>query len=352
MPLTPFLRCDGLPVPIGAERLDKITVVAAAKGRGKSHWMKIVLTRFAERGVGGVVFDVNAEYGGLPGAHVLRWGENFFPRLGQAGAGMLLGVIRDLYPASPGSPTESVLETRARVLFAGQRQVGAEVTVGWLRQQGWSGGGDLVERAIQSRLRQIDAMNLFWREDAPHDAYSDLWALHEETTRGCPLVFDLSHLLSRQQATLVKAVIRHIEAVCRRERETGRGAYPVAVFEEAHEYLNERAIEGIVGRVRHLGLSEFFVTLNPAGIPPMVLRAADNIVTLGLSHADDIKALSRTTLLDQESLESLASRIPTHHALLVGNLTGGYPVLAVVDDLPADVPRSGETRSTWDRFSN
>lgn len=351
VPLDPFLRVGHVPFPVGGHELDKITIVAAAKGRGKSHWMKVVTERFARKGVGCIVFDINGEYTGLPAAHVLRWGENFVPRLAQTGPGLLLSVIRSLCPPQPGSPTESLLESRLKTLFRANRDQGdVDLTITWLRGQSWGGAGDLVQRAIDSRLRQIEDAGLFWTSSAPRDAYTDLWVLHEETVKGRPLVFDLSLLESRMQATLVNALIRHIEAICERETRSGRGAYPVCVFEEAHEFLSASAVEKIVGRCRHLGLSQFYISLNPSGIPPFVLRACDNLILLGLTNAEDIRALARTTSLDAESLESLAVRVPAHHALLVGNLTGGYPVLAAVDDLPAGVPRSGVTRSVWDRF--
>ncbi len=351
VPLAPFLHAGDIPIPLGGEGLDKIAVLAAAKGRGKSHVMKLIVDRFAQRGVGCTVFDINGEYTRIPGAHALRWGDNFLPRLGQTGPGLLLSVIRSLCPPPPGSPTESLLESRLKTLFRAHRERReGELTLPWLRAQSWGGAGELVERAVDSRLRQIEDTGLFWTEAAPKDAYTDLRALHEETVAGRPLVFDMSRLEARMQSTLVTALIRHIEATCEREEQSGRGAYPVCVFEEAHEYLSPTAVERIVGRCRHLGLSQFYVSLNPSGIPPFVLRACDNLILLGLTNAEDIKALARTTGLDGDSLESMAVRVPAHHALLVGNVTGGFPILTAVDDLPADVPRSGITRSVWDRF--
>jgi len=42
--------------------------------------------------------------------------------------------------------------------------------------------------------------------------------------------------------------------------------------------------------------------------------------------------------------------MPERHALIIGNVTDRYPLIVKVGPLPADVPPTGRTRSTWDRF--
>ena len=73
---------------------------------------------------------------------------------------------------------------------------------------------------------------------------------------------------------------------------------------------------------------------------------------LSLTHKDDIRNVSKSSFTDEATIESFATRMPERHALIVGNVTDRYPLVVRVDDLPAGVPRSGRTRSTWDRFSS
>ncbi len=69
-------------------------------------------------------------------------------------------------------------------------------------------------------------------------------------------------------------------------------------------------------------------------------------------HKDDIRNVSKSSFTDEATIESFATRMPERHALIVGNVTDRYPLVVKVEDLPEGVPRSGRTRSTWDRFND
>ena len=61
-----------------------------AKGQGKSHGAKQIALSLAQKAYRYVIFDVNSEYGSLPGAQVLRWGQNYLPALSELGSGFLI----------------------------------------------------------------------------------------------------------------------------------------------------------------------------------------------------------------------------------------------------------------------
>lgn len=97
-------------------------------------------------------------------------------------------------------------------------------------------------------------------------------------------------------------------------------------------------------------MASIFVTNTPQNLPESVFRQLDNLFLLGLTHRDDIRSVSRNSFTDEATIESFATRMPERHALIVGNATDRYPLVVEVDDLPEGVPRTGRTRSTWDRF--
>jgi hypothetical protein len=53
---------------------------------------------------------------------------------------------------------------------------------------------------------------------------------------------------------------------------------------------------------------------------------------------------------DEDTIQSFATRMPYGHALVMGNVTERYPLIVNVDPLPEDMPPTGRTKSTWDRF--
>ena len=51
---------------------------------------------------------------------------------------------------------------------------------------------------------------------------------------------------------------------------------------------------------------------------------------------------------DEETLQALATGLGPTEAMVVGNLTGGFPLLVKIDPLPEGFPATGQTRSFWD----
>lgn len=353
-PIRSFTRFDGTPVEFDGPRLNMVNVVTGVKGSGKSHTAKHLVIALSERHVPCIIFDINGEYIGLPNAQVLRWGDNFLPDLADFGYDMLRMLIRALYPLQPNSPSESVFETRVSNIFNERQQYSNDrgeqftIDIPYLRRQAW-GGGDFVVRAIDHRLELVERMRLFWSTTEEVQA-TRLLDIYDGACDGRPIVFDMRNLGTNLQKALVASMNRSIESICNLETNSETFRYPFVFFEEAHFYIDDATILNIITRGRHIGIASFFVTNTPQKLPDTVFRQLDNLFLLGLTHKEDIKNVSKNSFTDEDTIQSFATRMPQHYSLIVGNITDRYPLVLEIDPLPEEMPLTGQTRSTWDRF--
>jgi len=357
LPLPSFARFNSSPIQIDGPRLNMVNVIAGVKGSGKSHLAKHLVNGLSSSNVPCIVYDINGEYLQMPNAIVLRWGQDFLPNLADVGYDMLKTMVNTLYPLNPSSASEAVFESRLPNIFNSRKQrceqqgVAFTIDIAFLRQQNW-GGGDYVESAIDHRLEMIDGLNLFHSNSAPPNCCTSLQSVYDSMCSGSPLVFDMRELSSNLQQSLVRSMNRSIENICENETGTNGKRYPFVFFEEAHFYISDSAIINIITRGRHIGMASVFVTNTPHRLPDTVFRQLDNLFLLALTHKDDIRNVSKNSFTDEDTIESFATRMPVHHALIMGNVTDRYPLVVHVDDLADDIPRSGETKSTWDRLIN
>ena len=356
-PLQSFAEFDGTAISFGGPRLNMVSVVTGVKGSGKSHLAKHLVLALEASGVPCVIFDINGEYVQLPNAQVLHWGQSFLPRLSDVGYEMLETLIRTLYPFTPSSPSESLFESRLPNIFNTRHQYCTNrnepftIDIPFLRRQTW-GGGDYVENAIAHRLEMIDRMGLFWSASSANDAnQSSLTDLYGNACNGQPIVFDMRKLSSSLKQALVRSVNKSLEQICDNETQAQSNRYPFVFFEEAHFYISEANIVNLITRGRHIGIGSVFVTNTPKELPDTVFRQLDNLFLLSLTHKDDIRNVSKNSFTDEATIESFATRMPERHALIIGNVTDRYPLVVKVGPLPDNVPTSGRTRSTWDRFA-
>jgi hypothetical protein len=59
--------------------------------------------------------------------------------------------------------------------------------------------------------------------------------------------------------------------------------------------------------------------------------------------------VAKSALSDEDTLQSLAVGLRMTEALIVGRLTGGFPLVVEISALPDGFPATGFTRSYWDR---
>lgn len=355
-PIHSFATFAGTPFQIDGPRMNMVNVVTGIKGSGKSHLAKHLVLALSDRQVPCIIFDINGEYVLLPDAQVVRWGDNFLPRLAETGHEMLETMIRNLCPLPPASSSESAFESRLPNVFTSRRQFCQrnnqpfEIDIAYLIQQTWN-NNELAQGAIISRLETIDRMNLFWSSRTQNTGQLNLLQLYENACQGHQIVFDMRGLNQNLQQALVRSVNKSLEDICNTETTSNSNRYPFVFFEEAHFYVSESTIVNIITRGRHIGMGSVFVTNTPQKLPDTVFRQLDNLFLLSLTHKDDIRNVSKSSFTDEATIESFATRMPERHALIVGNVTDRYPLVVRIEPLPSNVPTSGRTRSTWDRFA-
>lgn len=340
---------ESVPFVVDARMFDKINVIAGNKGAGKSHTAKKIALGLAALRAPVLVFDPNREYVALPGAEVAAIGAGFSLSLGEVGFACLMSVIDAVFPM-----TETA---RANLDYYGPRFVQEQMqqrgfaSIEYLIRKadaGGFGGGDLVARAIAERLEKVRGMRLFADRPTRQSLMGSLQTMGEH---GGILVLDLAALKPRVQKGVAAGINRILERFCEDERAAGTRRFPFCLFEEAHLYVDDDDIMNIVTRMRHLGMTAFFVTNRPDRLPDAVISLVDNLVMLNLGSKGDVRAVAKSALADSETLEAFAVTLPPHYALVTGAVTRRFPVVVHIGALPAGTIPTGVTQSFWDRVA-
>jgi hypothetical protein len=197
-----------------------------------------------------------------------------------------------------------------------------------------------VSAAIRSRLEAARNTGVF--AEQPGEATS-LQTEYDKILNGGALVIDISSLTNLSRQGFVQAIIDIMREICERELQRGTGRFPFVFFEEAHLYISHNTIGYIVTRSRHLGITCFFVTNMISGLDETVLRQVDNLFLLYLPFDDDVRHISKSAMVDQETMGSFVKRLRRHHALILGDVTRQYPVIIKVKELKG-IHTAGETQ--------
>jgi uncharacterized protein len=350
----------GEPFFIEGHYLEKVNVITGVKGAGKSYLSKVVLLELINAGAPCVVFDLNKEYIHLPkhdadphtgevrtrGIIHLKAGENLKLGVRQFGLSPLVTMLTRF-----GLPDVSAMyfENRmARLLQEAwhmERQgrtppfIGIQHLIDMAEELEFS-QNEGVSAAIRSRLEAARNTGVF--AEQPGEATS-LQAEYDKIRNGGALVIDISSLTNLSRQGFVQAIIDIIREICERELQRGTGRFPFVFFEEAHLYISHNTIGYIVTRSRHLGITCFFVTNMISGLDETVLRQVDNLFLLYLPFDDDVRHISKSAMVDQETMGSFVKRLRRHHALILGDVTRQYPVIIKVKELKG-IHTAGETQ--------
>jgi DNA helicase HerA-like ATPase len=350
----------GEPFFIEGHYLEKVNVITGVKGAGKSYLSKVVLLELINAGAPCVVFDLNKEYIHLPKHDVdphtgevrsrgiihLKAGENLKLGVRQFGLSPLVTMLTRF-----GLPDVSAMyfENRmARLLQEAwhmERQgrtppfIGIQHLIDMAEELEFS-QNEGVSAAIRSRLEAARNTGVF--AEQPGDATS-LQAEYDKIRNGGALVIDISSLTNLSRQGFVQAIIDIIREICEREVQRGTGRFPFVFFEEAHLYISHNTIGYIVTRSRHLGITCFFVTNMISGLDETVLRQVDNLFLLYLPFDDDVRHISKSAMVDQETMGSFVKRLRRHHALILGDVTRQYPVIVKIKELKG-IHTAGETQ--------
>lgn len=350
----------GEPFFIEGHYLEKVNVITGVKGAGKSYLSKVVLLELINAGAPCIIFDLNKEYIHLPkhdidpqtgdvrqrGIIHLKAGENLKLGIRQFGLNPLVTMLTKF-----GLPEVSAMyfENRmARLLqeaWQMERQgrtppfIGIKHLIDMAEELEFS-QNEGVSAAIRSRLEAARNTGLF--ADFASDATS-LQAEYDKIRYGGALVIDISGLTNLSRQGFVQAIIDIIREICELELQRGTGRFPFVFFEEAHLYISHNTIGYIVTRSRHLGITCFFVTNMVGGLDETVLRQVDNLFLLYLPFDDDVRHISKSAMVDQETMGSFVKRLRRHHALILGDVTRQYPVIIKIKELKG-IHTAGETQ--------
>ncbi len=350
----------GQPFSIEGHYLEKVNVVTGVKGSGKSHLSKVLLLELINAGAPCVVFDLNREYIHLPkhdmdpisgavhakGILHLKAGDNLKLGVRQFGLSPLVTMLTKF-----GLPDVSAMhfENRlSRLLEEAKHHEQQGRTAPFIGIQHLLDMADdlefspneVVSAAIRSRLEAARNTGLF--ANYADEAIS-LQAQYDKIRQGGALVIDISSLTNLSRQGFVQAIIDILREICDREIRRGTGRFPFVFFEEAHLYISRNTIGYIVTRSRHLGLTCFFVTNMVGGLDETVLRQVANLFLLNLPFDDDVRHISKSAIVDQETMASFAKRLRRHHVLILGDVTQQYPVIIKVKELTG-IRTAGETQ--------
>ena len=352
-PLRLGTTLSGQEFSIAGKRFEKVNVITALKGMGKSHLAKVIILELIREGMPCVVFDLNQEYVRLPalqtgadgrvtrpGVLVLAASENFRVTIDLFGKRALIRLFEQFNPTDT---TRNEFEVRVGQAFdrsARAGRVGEEQTtvqpfinLDYLRGL-FNRSQAHVRRAILDRLEQIEALRLF--AETEEDVQTFTGAYESCLESGGALVIDLSPLPSSfAREAFVGATLDLIETVASKKP-------PFVFFEEAHLYTQGARIDNLVTRARHLGITSTFVTNMVTQLDETVLRQVDNLFLLYLPYEDDIRHVAKSATTDEETIFAFAQRIEQHHALAIGSGTGNYPIVFRVAT-PQGIDMAGQT---------
>ena len=350
----------GKPFHIEGHYLEKVNVVTGVKGSGKSHLSKVLLLELIDAGAPCVVFDLNREYIHLPkhdldpltgevhrqGVLHLKAGENLKLGVRQFGLSPLVTMLTKFgLPDVSAMHFENRMSRLLQEAWYHEQQGKAAPFIGIQHLLDMADDlefspNEVVSAAIRSRLEAARNTGVF----ATHpDEATSLQAEYDKIRHGGALVIDISSLTNLSRQGFVQAIIDILREICEREIQRGTGRFPFVFFEEAHLYISRNTIGYIVTRSRHLGMTCFFVTNMVGGLDETVLRQIDNLFLLHLPFDDDVRHISKSAIVDQETMGSYVKRLRRHHALILGDVTRQYPMIIKVKKLEG-IRTAGETQ--------
>jgi len=260
-------------------------------------------------------------------------GRNFKVDLRYAGLDVLLNVMERTMSLPPNSAWE------LRRLWEGLEGRRA-LSIRALRTElAASRVNEYVKDALLRRLDVLDSSGLFTEMDGSKTSFEG----HLLKPGGAALVFNLHSLPRSFKSLIVELVLSKVTALLESK------ALPALFLfaEEAHIYQERTFWEDIVTRMRHLGISPFFITNEPQSISDTVYRQADNVFLLNFANENDVAAVSRASRIDVETIALMAKSLPVHHCLAFGKVTQDFPIVMMVEG--TKYFRAADTRRFWGR---
>jgi hypothetical protein len=338
----------GEPFHIERAALGTVNLIVGAKGSATSHLAKVIVSELVDQGVRCVIFDTTGAYAvfspdsehlsrsqkGRPAIVHLTIGEDLKLGIPDVSPDALSEVLKQFgLPKAVAMYFESHVARRlARVRAQDDPEqrppfLGIDDLMRFA-QDLEAGGQSVVGGAILSCLEAIQKAQIFASEPAEATAFRDGYA---QIRHGGALVIDLSKL--PRGAGIVSTLLSLLREVAERDIATELNHPLFLFFDDAQSLARRHFNAGTLLPARPLALASFCVTTMVSGLGDDLLREADNLFVFRMTVEDDIRYLARHGVVDAATLRGVVQRLRTHHSLLIGTATGGYPIIFAVNPL-------------------
>ena len=348
----------GEPFHIERAALGAVNLIVGAEGSGTSHIAQVLVSQLIDHGLPCIVFDTKGAYAQLaqeparspasagrgPPIVSLVVGESLRLAMAHVGLDTLSMMLRQF-----GLPTAVAMYFTSHVArrFAGLRgQHDADQPLPFLgiddlmhlAQDLEAEGQAVAGGAILSGLDAIKQAQVFATQPSEGRVFQESCA---EIRQGGALVIDLSKLPRWARTSVVSSLVGSLRECSSGERATATDRLPCMFFDEAQLLLTRHFISDVLLPMSHLGLTSFFVTTMVTSLGDYLQHEADNLFLCQLT-SDDARHLAKRSRVDVATLRSVGRRLRTHHSLLVGRATGGYPIIFAMEPL-GSIEGAGKT---------
>lgn len=339
----------GEPFHIERAALGAVNLIVGAEGSGTSHLAQVIVRQLIDHGLPCIVFDTRGVYARLSQERVsssaseaerhvivpLVVGESLKLAMSHVGLDALSTMLRQF-----GLPTAVAMYFKSHVArrFA---QLGSQQDADQpplflgindlihLARDLEAEGQAVAGGAILSCLDAIKQAQVFATQPSEGTAFRDGYA---QIRHGGALVIDLSKLPGWARTSIVSSLVGSLREISAGERATETDPLPCMFFDEAQSLVARHFITDVLLPMSHLGLTSFFVTTMVTSLEDHLQHEADNLFLCQLT-SDDVRHLAKRSRVDAATLRSVGRRLRTHHSLLVGRATGGYPIIFAMEPL-------------------
>jgi hypothetical protein len=327
--------------------LGAVNLIVGAEGSGTSHLAQVIVGELMDHGLPCIIFDTKGVYARLSQEHVsssarvgghhaivpLVVGETLKLAISHVGLDALSAMLRQF-----GLPTAVAMYFRSHVArrFVQMRSqhdadqpppfLGIDDLIHLARDLEAEGQA-VAGGAILSCLDAIKQAQVFATQPSEGTAFQDAYA---EIRHGGALVIDLSKLPRCARTSVVSSLVGSLRETSAGGRATKTDPLPCIFFDEAQSLVARHFITDVLLPMSHLGLTSFFVTTMVTSLGDHLKHEADNLFLCQLT-SDDVRHLATRSRVDVATLRSIGRCLRTHHSLLVGRATGGYPIIFAVE---------------------
>lgn len=317
-----------------------LNIITGRKGTGKSHLSKILLLDLVSYGGICIVLDINSEYINLGYSRdgektslsdkifVLSPGKNFKTTLHYAG----LNVFTRIFSSVLNLPANSAWEIRRIWKLLEENNC---LSITQFGKAISSISNSYIRDALLRRYSILVNSDFFTDNIYEANTLED-WL--EKVKYGGAIIINLRGLSTTLCRIVVEFILSKLTHLL--ERWLMRAVFLFA--EEAHLYIKQTYWEDIVTRMRHLGVFSTFITNQPDRISASIYRQADNIFLLNFTNENDLAIVSKATMVDVETVNTIAKELPPHYCLVLGKVVNNFPLIVKIKDLK--VKAMGKTR--------